>query len=75
MALSGTPRQGLETGLGPGKRAFGVIPKPFRMESRFEWRVITKGNHPEMKAAAKDHPKGNDSKCYQNFFGTSGRPK
>ncbi len=23
---------------------FGVIPKPFRMECHFEWKVITKGN-------------------------------
>ena len=23
---------------------FGVVPKPFRMESNFEWKVITKGS-------------------------------
>ena len=38
---------------------FGVIPKPFRMESRFEWRVITKEKHSEMKAvgAFEDYAK------------------
>ena len=34
--------------MGPSR----VIPKPFPMESRFEWRVITKENHSEMKAVA-----------------------
>ena len=29
---------------GDGPRgAFGVIPKPFRMESHFEWKAITNG--------------------------------
>ena len=38
---------------------FGVIPKPFPMESRFEWRVITKEKHSEMKAvgAFEDYAK------------------
>ena len=31
---------------------FGVIPKPFSMESRFEWRVITKEKHSEIKAVS-----------------------
>ena len=30
----------------------GVIPKPFRMESPFKWRVTMKVNHSEMKAVA-----------------------
>ena len=39
---------------------FGVIPKPFRTESRFEWRVIKKGNHSRIKAVVKEsRPKGN----------------
>ena len=39
--------------------SFGVIPKPFPMESRFEWRVITKEKHSEMKAvgAFEDYAK------------------
>ena len=38
---------------------FGVNPKPFPMESRFEWRVITKEKHSEMKAvgAFEDYAK------------------
>ena len=44
---------------GWGHGALWVIPKPFPMESRFEWRVITKEKHSEMKAvgAFEDYAK------------------
>ena len=46
---------------------FGVIPKPLRMESHFEWKVITKGSYSEMKVVAKEsRPKANGSKWQQN---------
>ena len=45
----------------------GVIPKSFRMESHFEWKVITKGSYSEMKVVAKEsRPKANGSKWQQN---------
>ena len=37
----------------------GVIPKSFRMESHFEWKVITKGKPFRMKAV----PKGSSQKA------------
>ena len=50
-----------------GPKGLGVIPKSFRMESHFEWKVITKGSYSEMKVVAKEsRPKANGSKWQQN---------
>ena len=48
----GTGPKGGFGALGGVRRPWGVIPKPFRMESPFKWRVTMKVNHSEMKAVA-----------------------
>ena len=49
---------------------FGVIPKPFRMESNFEWRVITKRNQLRNESSGKE----SHSKVVQNGCKTNERP-
>jgi len=46
---------------------FGVIPKPFRMESNFEWRVITKRNQLRNESSGKEsHLKVIQNGCKTN---------
>ena len=51
---------------------FGLTPnpKPFRMESKFEWRVITKGNQLRNESSGKE----SHSKVVQNGCKTNERP-